>query len=249
LTESTVTSYIVAATPRTGSSLLCEGLVASHVAGNPQEPFAPDFEARWRAETGVSMGESYGVFVEAAKRYGTRGDVYGVKIQWMHVATLARNAGFRGRAEDVLEHFFPGSLFVNIVRRDRLAQSLSWFRAIETNEWWRWRWAAAPPVEPPSLDPDEVRALMVEIDRQQSEWLRYFHERGISALTVQYEELVSDYRGQIGRLLAFLGRDPAAAAAIPDPRLICQADDVTDRWRCAMQRAPAATTETAGQRS
>lgn len=221
--------------------------MASHVAGNPQEVFGPNFEAEWRAETGVSMGESYGRFVEAAKRYGTRGGVYGLKIHWIQVATLARNIGFRGRPEDVLEHLFPGSLFINIVRRDRLAQSLSWFRAEKTQEWWRQ--PGTPPVEPPRLDADAVRALAVQIDRQQSEWMRYFHERGIHALTVEYEKLVSDYCGQIGRVLAFLGRDPAAAAAIPPPPIIRQADDVTDHWRSAMQRAPAGTAGAVGQRS
>ena len=204
------------------------------------------------------MGESYGRFVEAAKRFGTRDHVYGLKIHWMDVATLAHNIGFRGRPEDVLEHLFPGALFVNTVRRDRLAQALSWFRALETSKWWRWsgtppveplpsattRWEGASPVKPPRLDPDKVRALMVEIDRQQSEWLHYFHERGITALTVEYEELASDRRGQIGRVLAFLGRDPAAATAIPDPLMLRQADDLTERWRRAMQRGPAGTITT-----
>lgn len=189
------------------------------------------------------MDDSYGHFLNAAKRFGTRGDVYGVKLQWMQVSPLARNSGFRGHPEDVLEHLFPGALFVNIVRRDRLAQALSWFRAIETGEWWR-RWPDAPPVKPPSLDRDKVRALMARIDRQQSEWLRYFHQRGITALTVQYEELASDYRGQIGRVLAFLGKD--AAAVIPDPPLIRQTEDLTDHWRSAMQHAPAATSGTVG---
>ena len=40
-------------------------------------------------------------------------------------------------------------------------------------------------------------------------------------------------------MLAFLGRDPAAAAAIPDPSMSRQADDLTERWRSAMQRGPA----------
>jgi trehalose 2-sulfotransferase len=237
LSKSTGTCYIVAATPRTGSNLLCGGLIKSQVAGNPQEFFEPENETKWRGELGVSMDERYELFVEAAKRYGTRGDVYGMKIHWWHVADLARNAGFRGRPEDVLEHYFPGAMYVNIVRRDRLAQALSWFRAIETNEWFRLR-GTPPPVEPPRLDPNAVRALILDIKRQESEWMRYFYERGISALTVQYEELVRDRRGQIGRVLAFLGKDPTAAAAIPDPVLIRQADEVTERWRSAMQHAP-----------
>jgi trehalose 2-sulfotransferase len=231
------TTYIVAATPRTGSNLLCGGLIRSQVAGNPQEYFEPENEAKWRADLGVSMEESYERFVEAAKRYGTRGDVYGMKIHWCHVADLARNAGFRLRPEDVLEHYFAGAMYINIIRRDRLAQALSWFRAIETNEWFRLG-GAAPPVGPPRLDPDAVSALVLDIERQQSEWMRYFHEHGINALTVQYEELVTDRRGQIARVLAFLGRDPAAAAVIPDPFLTRQADEVTERWRDAMQHAP-----------
>jgi LPS sulfotransferase NodH len=235
LSKSIGTFYIVAATPRSGSGLLCEGLTESRVAGNPREYFETDNAAKWHAEVGVSMDESYELFVEAAKRYGTRGDVFGMKIQWWDVVELARKAGFRGRPEDVLEHYFPGALYINIVRRDRLAQALSWFRANQTNEWFRLK--DSPPVEPPRLNTNAVRSIISKIERGQSHWMRYFHERGISVLTVQYEDLVSDRRGQIGRVLAFLGRDPAAASMIPDPFLIRQADEVTDRWRNAMQHA------------
>jgi trehalose 2-sulfotransferase len=234
LSKSPMTSYIVAATPRTGSNLLCEGLVESRVAGNPLEYFEPGSEAKWRAEVGVSADESYELYVAAAKRYCTRGDVYGMKIHWPHVADLARHTGFRGCPEDVLEHYFPGALYVNVVRRDHLAQALSWFRAIETKEWVRLA-VAAPPTEPPMLDPDAIRVLMLAIERQQSKWIRYFQERGISAFTVQYEQLVSDRRGAIARVLAFIGRDPTAAAAIADPKYVRQADEVTDRWRDQMQ--------------
>jgi trehalose 2-sulfotransferase len=232
LSKSIGTYYIVASTPRTGSNLLCGGLRKSG-AGNPHEYFEPE-DVKWRTEVGVSVDDSYELFVEAAKRHGTRGDVCGMKIHWPHVADLARKTGFRGRPDDVLEHHFPGALYVNIVRRDRLAQALSWFRALETNEWFRLP-GGAPPAEPPSLDPYAVRALMVTIERQQTDWMHYFRKRGIRPLTVQYEELVSDRRGQIGRVLAFLGRDPAAAAVIPDPQLIQQADEVTDRWRDIMR--------------
>jgi trehalose 2-sulfotransferase len=235
MSKSTVTSYIVTATPRTGSNLLCGGLIRSHAAGNPQEYFEPEKEAEWRTELGVALDDSYDRFVEAAKRRGSRDGVFGMKIHWWHVMDMARNAEFRGRPEDVLDHYFPGALYVNIVRLDRLAQALSWFRAIETQEWVRL--ADAAPPKHPTLNPSSVRALMLNIERQQAGWMTYFREREISPMTVEYEELVRDRRGQIARVLAFLKRDPAAATSIPDPILVRQADEVTEQWRQTMQRA------------
>jgi trehalose 2-sulfotransferase len=228
--------YVVAATPRTGSSLLCEGLSATGVAGCPDEFFAPDFRHLWLDRWDLVPNASFVEYFRSALRHGTTSNgVFGMKIQWMHVAVLAEDVSFRGDPEDVLDALFPDASFINIVREDRCGQALSWHRAELTGEWWRFE--EDPPASQPArrLDTYAVRALEAEIDRQQAAWEAYFDHRGIEALTVVYEELENDYSNQVARALAFLGLDPELAAVLPRPCLVRQRDEVTVRWRQEME--------------
>jgi LPS sulfotransferase NodH len=228
------TVYVIAATPRTGSNLLCEGLSATGVAGVPQEYFAPDFVTMWRSRWGLDASSGPGAFVETALRHGTSSNgVTAFKIQWMHVARLA---GCLGLVEaEVLPTLLPGAAFVNTVRRDRRAQALSWFRAIETREWGRLAGSPAPPA--PALDVEAMVRLEAHIAWQQAAWEAYFAAAEVVPLTVEYESLDADYRGQLSRVLRFLGLDASAAEAVPAPRLARQADDVTVRWRRQLDSA------------
>jgi LPS sulfotransferase NodH len=231
-----ITNYIVAATPRTGSSLLCEGLWAAGIAGRPAEVFAPDFRKIWREHWSLPADCSVREYVRTAVRNGTtENGVFGVKIQWMHVPVLARDLGLSADC-DVLESLFAGGRFVNIVRRDRVAQALSWFRAIHSNDWWSFQHVeeGRPRNPPPVLDLAEVQSLCNEIARQQNEWERYFQRRRLNPLVVEYEELAGDYAGQVARALRFLDLDAGAAKTLPEPRLARQADEVTAHWRRLM---------------
>jgi LPS sulfotransferase NodH len=228
--------YIVAATPRTGSSLLCEGLSATGVAGQPDEVFAPDFRHLWCGRWNLAPNASFVEYFRSATRHGTTANgVYGMKIQWMHVPVLAKDVSFIGEDVDVLDALFPDAAFVNILREDRRAQALSWHRAEITDEWWRFE--DVPPAPQPSrpLDRYAVRTLEAEIDRQQSAWDAYFDERGIDPLRVVYEELERDYVGQVAEVLAFLGLDPTHATMLPRPRLVRQRDALTVHWRREME--------------
>ncbi|HEV2837128.1 MAG TPA: Stf0 family sulfotransferase [Pyrinomonadaceae bacterium] len=232
--------YIVAATPRTGSSLLCEALKTTTVAGRPDEVFAPAFRDTWYGHLGIKGPVSFKDYLSVALRYGTTANgVYGLKIQWMHVATLAREATFAGNSEDVLEHLFPGAAFINIVRRDRRGQALSWYRAEITNEWWRWakdgNGSRSRP-EPP-FDAEAVHAIEIEIDRHQLAWERYFRKRRIKPLTIEYEDLVQDYCGQVARVLDFLDLEVWRAWLMPPAPLARQSDHLTVRWRQLMDQA------------
>jgi trehalose 2-sulfotransferase len=221
-------AYIVASTPRTGSNLLCEGLAATRVAGRPQEFFAPDFRGVWQEHWGLDDSVEPQEYLATALRHGTsENGVVAFKIQWMHVPPLAAELDLP--VADVLSAVLPGAAFVNTVRRDRLGQALSWFRAIATREWSRLHDSAAPPA--PALDADAVRYLESHIAWQQTAWTDFFQRLGVVPFTVEYEALDCDYHGQIRRVLEFLGLDPCRADVIPPPRLARQADDVTARWR------------------
>lgn len=222
------TGFIIAATPRSGSNLLCEGLRATGVAGVPTEPYAPDFRWMLCAQWGLSPSVDMRTYVDVALDRGTTPNgVTGFKIQWMHVDGLARALGLADG--DVLAALLPGACFVNIVRGDRLAQALSWYRAIATGEWWRFDGGEGPPAPP--LRAAEVRYLQWHLEAQQAAWAHYFAGRGVAPLTVRYESLVADYRGEIARVLRFLGLDDSAAMDIPAPRHSRQADAVSTEWK------------------
>lgn len=234
-------SYIVAATPRTGSSLLCEGLAATGIAGVPAEVFAPDFRGMWCEQWALPPETSFRRYVSTATMRGTTPNgVFGLKIQWMHVAVLARKWGLPSKDEKILGVLFPGSRFVNIVRRNRLAQAISWYRAIATNRWWIFEDETERVGSDATLalDAHAVGELEEEIVRQQGAWEDFFRRRRIRPLIVDYESLDEDYQGQVARVLDFLGLDSSAARGIPEPRLIRQADEVTLRWRRQLERIP-----------
>jgi trehalose 2-sulfotransferase len=232
--------YVVAATPRTGSSLLCEGLTATGIAGRPAEVFAPDFREPWYKLWGLSKETDFRQYVRCALEYGTTSNgVYGMKIQWMHIEVFARDLRM-SRESDVLQHLFPDGLFLNIMRRDRRAQALSWYRAIVTGEWFRHRGACVAPASvPPAPHPSLVVGLEREIARQQGAWGHYFRNRGVHPVTVEYENLVRDYRSEIARVLRHLELDEGVARSIPEPRLMRQSDDETYRWRALLESTPA----------
>ena len=214
--------YIVAATPRTGSSLLCEGLCATGVAGYPGEVFAPDFRHLWCDHWYLRRDVRFADYLDAAVTNGkTDNGVFGFKIMRMHVPVLARAAGLP--TDDVLDRLFPGSRFVYIRRLDRAAQVRSWQRAEVTGQWWRFEGEAAAPEPDEAPDPAYLRLMEEHVERQQEQWETHFAARGIEPVRVVYEDLTRDYRGEIGRVLAALGLDPDAATTIPPPRLVRQA--------------------------
>lgn len=237
-------SYIVAATPRTGSSLLCEGLAATGIAGVPAEVFAPDFRQMWNEHWAIPSETSFREYVSNAIMRGTSPNgVFGLKIQWMHVAVLAWKWGSPGIDGTILDLLFPDSRFVNIVRRNRLAQAISWYRAIATNRWWMFEHENQRTSKDITLtlDASTIGELQDEIARQQGAWEDFLRDRHVPWLVVDYESLDEDYRGQVARVLEFLGLDKSAARGIPGPRLVRQADEVSLRWRQQLEGIPRGT--------
>lgn len=230
--------YIVASTPRTGSNLFCECMEATGIAGNPMEAFAPDFKSIWYRRWSLPEDASFADYLQAAIHHGTRNNVFGLKIQWMHVPGLARDAGLPDNG-DVLDALFACNRFINIIRRDRLAQAISWYRAIETNEWYRVQGSNSGPGNGlhPQFSPKGIRDLERHLEWQQHAWNHYFQKRGITPFIIEYEALAENHRTQTANALAFLGLNPERAFEMPPPRLMRQADDVSIRWQQLMEAA------------
>lgn len=243
-------SYLIASTPRSGSSFLAAGLVATGVAGRPEEYFAADHMGAYKEDLKLARDCSWPEYLATVMAYAaTANGVRGAKIHWRDVVLLAGALGFRDDPGLVLEKLFPTAVFVNIVRADRRAQAISLFRAEATGEWFR---SAGPPhvarpwglylarpqpartaVDPRSVAPtyEQIVAMERSLDAEQAAWTTYFRTRSRKALTVRYEDLDANYRGEIARVLRFLGADPAHAARVPEPPLERQSDHLNEHWR------------------
>jgi trehalose 2-sulfotransferase len=243
-------TYVIASTPRSGSSLLAAGLAATGVAGRPEEYFTPDHIGFYKQDLKLPVNCSWAEYLAKVMAFAaTENGVRGVKIHWRHVVSLARALGFRGDPGVALDVLFPAAVFVNIVRADRRAQAISLFRAETTEEWFRspgpstsmrpWGLYLARPapgraaVDLTCVAPTYAQIVGMEqsLDTEQAAWTNYFTTRRLRALTVGYEELDANYRGEIARVLEFLGADPAHAAGLPKPPLERQSDHINEHWR------------------
>ena len=180
-----MSGLIVCATQRSGSTLLCELLKATGVAGIPNEYFQ-HFKDSGLADqprqylAGVSdpavlellppldPGVAEASFdFDAVRRAGTTPNgVFSAKIMWSHTPDLWRRLDGR-----TLEDVFGPLRYVQVIRRDKVAQAVSLWTAIQTQAWRSGDAAVAEPVYSFAAIKHLVTWLS-EGERGWTEWLR-----------------------------------------------------------------------------
>ncbi len=199
--------YIVCATQRSGSGLLCRGLASARVAGTPTEYFNPDNRAALAARWGCAP--ELGAYVAAlcARRTAPTG-VFGIKLHWDQFQQLRAEAlGVSGAEPEFeisarfLEDLFAAPLYVHILRRDVNRQAVSFWTALRTGVWSQPMATAGPPPEIPYSFEGIERCRRL-IENAELHWDRFFRFNDIEPLHVVYEDLVARYEQTIGGLLA-----------------------------------------------
>jgi LPS sulfotransferase NodH len=232
--------YIIATSPRTGSTLLTEALAATRLAGLPDEYF--DIHAKneqnWINRFRIPKGAGYIDRVQAATR--TPNGVFGLKLHWHQMPALAnRLVELRPESEsqvrrpifDLLKERFPGVRFIWLIRKNRVAQAISYYRASETDVWRIWN--DQRPVAPPSGKKDAYSRAEIErhlriINNMDAGWQRFFAEHKIRPLLFSYEDLVQSYEQVVRRVLTFL--DLPADGPIVPPALQRLANVESEEW-------------------
>jgi trehalose 2-sulfotransferase len=224
-------SYIIAGLGRTGSYLLCESLELTGVAGLPTEAFKrfnrPIFSKQWKGNP-KTIFEYVSLVV---KNCTTPNGVFGTKILWPNLGGLQEDTKLR-EDQNVLDHLFPKSKYIKLFRQDHRGQAISFYRSEYTHNWWqRTNMANTQIIAPdPPYDSEKIRFYEDVIYYQEEEFDRYFERWKIDPLIMYYEDLVDDRKGEVARVLSFIGEDPKLADTIPDPTYIKQADDKTAAW-------------------
>jgi len=230
-------SYLICATPRTGSTLLCGLLRSTGVAGRPESYFRlPDESSwadRWRLARGHGGGCDYRDYVAAAVAEGsTDNGVFGARVMWRTLEEMVAKLGVvypdrAGADLELLTAAFGRTRFVHLWREDTVAQAVSWVRAEQMHYWQQGDTAA--PGRDPYFDPEQIRSMVQTIAENNAAWRDWFTRIGVWPYQVRYEALAADMAGVTRGILNFLGlKLPRGRRIVPGHRR--QADGINEEW-------------------
>ncbi|MEH1013995.1 Stf0 family sulfotransferase [Micromonospora sp. CPCC 206060] len=242
-TESSVESYFVCGTPRTGSSLLLGLLESTGIAGRPQAYFRAPDEQLWVERWGIARTDSggfdYADYLRAALAAG-RGDngVFGAKLMWGTLGEVVDKLGvvhpdLAGDDVALLHRAFGRARFIFVRRDDVVAQAVSWLRAEQTGTWYLGGngeiSGGSGTGRPPTFDAEAVHHFVEVIHEHNAAWESWFSSVGVQPHVLRYEELDGNMEAAVVGILAFLGLAlPAGRVVTPQHRR--QADDLNHRW-------------------
>lgn len=244
-------AYVVCATPRSGSTLLCEMLRDTGIAGEPLEHFEI-----LRHSSLPRQPREYFEDVElpsldellAPPRPGTpsreppeawrsrilaegRGanGVWGGKLMWGHVEDLLARArelpGLAGAdLEQVLRQLLDDPQLVFVTREDKVAQAVSLWRALQTESW---RAEDAPKAHAPVYDLTAIDHLVSRLESDEKSWTAWFARAGKAPFAVTYEQLEEAPAETVAAVLHALGLPDGT---VPVPPLARQRDELSEAW-------------------
>jgi trehalose 2-sulfotransferase len=235
-------SLLVCATPRSGSTLLCALLDGTGVAGRPQEfferlahsglPRQPReyFERvedpnllELLAPTDPGTPDPGDPIPQALADGTTDNGVFAAKLMWTHLLDLAERLG-RPADAALLRERFPDPRYVHVTRRDKIAQAVSLWRAVQTRAW---RAGEVTENGNAVYHAGAIGYLAGQLTEHDDAWRTWFAANRIEPLTIVYEELSADTSAVTSAVIDHLGVGPAE---IPEPPLRRQGDDRSARW-------------------
>tara|TARA_R110002094_G_scaffold126215_4_gene120209 strand:- start:9556 stop:10320 length:765 start_codon:yes stop_codon:yes gene_type:complete len=244
-------AYVICATPRSGSTLLCSLLAATRVAGRPNSFFRSQSRPEWAHEWGlpamaaVSDRAFTRRYVDAMRKEGTaQTGVFGLRI----IAENIRDASA------VLDQLYPGlpndrarydaafgkTVYIHLTRQDQVAQAVSLIKARQSG-----LWHVAPdgselerlsPAKPVDYNAGLITRQIAEYQAAERAWQYWFVGQKITPLRLTYEGLATAPFDTLTDVLRHLGLSPSAADGVA-PGVAPLADAVSREWIARYRRA------------
>ncbi len=231
-----MTSYLVCATHRSGSNLLCQALWHTDLCGRPQEFFSPTRAEKIAAEHGLAAdpaSDYAGYLAELVESRATSNGVFGGKIMWAHLGPLTEAVGLPEEGvRDTLERVFPALRYLWVRRGDKLRQAISMWKAKQTkvyNSLQQGERGAEGQV--PEFDFDEIRKCKERFEREDESWGEFFRDAGITPIEVGYEQFADDYEAGVAGILAELGIATPEGFTVKPLTYRKLADATNEEWR------------------
>lgn len=225
-------SYLICATPRSGSTLLCEALRNTGLAGNPDEYFGPMHVERWNEawKTGSKREYLKKVSVHGSGKNGVLG-IKVMRVYWRNVIEFLQEAqkSIEHSESTLLSQCFPNLKYIWITRRDKVRQAISWMKFIQGAAWY---WESEIPQEIDGLEfrPEVIKDFILSTTIQETAWQEFFRKAKIEPYIVVYEDLVDQYVETAKGILDYLRIPYTQNLDFGQRRLERQADSLTDAW-------------------
>jgi trehalose 2-sulfotransferase len=188
--------YVVAFTPRSGSSWLTELLAKTKLLGQPNEWLNPKIVARLLERYPCGSVAEYLRVLPSF--HSTRNHVFGIEASFYQYQLAARLVDWE-------EHFPPvATPHVYLYRLDLVAQAISLYKAVSSGYFHSVQTPKAA-VQAPEYNAEMITKWLVHILDQEFQWRLYFRKRKIVPLTLAYEELSLGPEYSIRRLAHHVG--------------------------------------------
>lgn len=226
-------SYTIWFSQRTGSTLLCRALESTGIAGKPREWLSDD-----------NLLEKYRLrnYVELQQRLWQLGTtpngVFGVKTGAYRPYLDSLIDTFKqfpdrttNNPTEIWENTFHNCKHIYMTRRNKVRLAVSWWKAIQTQEWHRQRGKL-----PKSVDLEDkysyeaIDHLFAECSMREAAIQEFFDLGVIVPLTIVYEDFILSYEETIKNILNYLELPNSNNVEIASPPLQKLADDVSDNW-------------------
>ncbi len=245
-------SYIICATPRSGSTLLCDLLADTGVAGRPDSFFRRQSIPWWARHFNMSVANWGGEhefdqsYLAAVQQQGSGGtQVFGMRLMWESVGDLSNRLGslYPGLPSDSarFRSAFGSPSYVHLSREDKVAQAVSRLRAEQTG---LWHIAAdgtererLKPGQAPIYDAQRLLEQVAELEVHDAAWVRWFARQRIQPVRVTYEALTTNPQAALATVLSALGLDPITAGTV-EPRTAKLADGESREWATRFRMEP-----------
>ncbi len=234
LAEGTLrSSYAICGVQRSGSSLLCEALTLTRVAGFPREYFLEWEDAEWGWPR---SSPSRSAFLDRVLREGTSSNgVFGVKLMWNYFPHVIDGLRALAGCPDLppgplLHRLFPNLRYIWIVRENRVRQAVSWALAAQTEIYSAQQLRERAPRREPQFDFELIHNLHGLILEGEAGWRAHFDACGAEPLRIVYEDLAADYEGTARRALEYLGLTPLDPIFQGEREMRRQATELNDAW-------------------
>jgi len=201
-------SYTIWFTQRTGSTLLCQALEATHVAEIPNEwlyTWLGEQHARNHAELQSRLWASG----------STSNGVFGMKHSFHEPHFTQLIETFRqfpdcptheSNRVKIWEHALPNHRHIFMTRRNKIRLAVSWWKAIKTAERHPFPHEARKSIDlTDTYSFDAIHHLYCEASMREAGIQEFFSEGGIVPLTIVYEDFIHEYEKTVRKILAFLG--------------------------------------------
>lgn len=225
-------TYFICATPRSGSTLLCEALRNTGLAGRPDEYFGPMHVSRWNDRWHTATAAQYlqRVFEIGTGPTGVWGGKL-MRLYWDDFVGQLREleAPAESSGEGLVQRVFNQPRYLFITRRDKVRQAVSWMKFLQGSAWF-WERDTPQSVEGLEYKPEVIDAFIKQVHAHESDWMRYFERIGVEPFVVVYEDFCAAYESTASAVLDHLGVEHGPLELESHRRMKRQADQLSEQW-------------------